>query len=438
MKYQFKKFSYCRREFFGGLLINNDIDVRVISNRYVDEIESGNISQDFKQYLIALNCIEGSLDNYESIDSKKYELQSIEVSNQDNALSAPIEIEFEITNKCNMNCVHCAVGAKNTSKENELTTEQIKDIFEQMKEMKIFAVTLTGGEPFIRPDIFELLHYADNLGIRVHILTNGLLINENNIELIPQNVKIQLSIDGLGEVYDGIRGVGNFDKLEKVISLLKKHNRAFSGCFVYSNKNKENLDATMEYCLKNNIRLKINTLLPFGRAYENLGYLDPELDSDAERLFSNRKIKIQAYRERYAKKFPHGRPLNIFDYFEIFQKSFQACDAGRTDLWITSTGIVYPCPNLAAIEQLPLGSLSESSLSEIWNNKNSEEFRNTYNWSAFSDCQICDIDNYCNQKCMAISYILNDGNFLKCGCTKLLKKVIRKAISENLTDIIRS
>ncbi|MFH1381236.1 MAG: radical SAM protein, partial [Candidatus Omnitrophota bacterium] len=87
----------------------------------------------------------------------------------------PLKAMFELTYRCNFRCVHCYVAAD--KKKKELGIEEVKVILDQLKKAGCFHVGFTGGELFLRKDIFKILNYAKQSGFRISILTNGFLID---------------------------------------------------------------------------------------------------------------------------------------------------------------------------------------------------------------------------------------------------------------------
>ena len=132
---------------------------------------------------------------------------------------------LRVTMGCNAKCKHCyTMGGRKL--ENEYTTEQILEIIDQLSKMNIAQMFFTGGEPFLRKDIVKILNYANEKGIDILISTNGSILKEETIQQI-EHIKFkqfQVSIDGIGAWHDENRGVGFFEKADKTIDLLKKHN----------------------------------------------------------------------------------------------------------------------------------------------------------------------------------------------------------------------
>lgn len=140
-------------------------------------------------------------------------------------LIPPEHVYFSLTNRCNLRCIMCDI-AKNTSRvEDELTTAQVKDIVLQIKEMGIKHIIFSGGEPLLRSDLFEILEFAINSGIKmVDIITNGTLLTDDTIKKLV-NLKlnhITISLDGLKLINSGIRGEMAFEKSERNIDKLNQ------------------------------------------------------------------------------------------------------------------------------------------------------------------------------------------------------------------------
>ena len=85
---------------------------------------------------------------------------------------------WEITNTCNYHCSYCIFSSESKKYENELSTEEIKKAIKELKENNFTYIKFTGGEPFTRDDMIEILKYARNLGFDMDISTNGSLITE--------------------------------------------------------------------------------------------------------------------------------------------------------------------------------------------------------------------------------------------------------------------
>ncbi|WP_163193726.1 radical SAM protein [Clostridium thermarum] len=139
-------------------------------------------------------------------------------------LEAPFSVCYKITQKCNYNCAHC-ISASSKISSYGLPTEKVKEVFKKIKNAGVLRLDITGGEPYEREDINELLEYAVNIGLEVVITTNGSLLKDEDIRLLSKyKIFTQISIDGSKETNDKLRGEGAFDKAVQAIKKLNNAN----------------------------------------------------------------------------------------------------------------------------------------------------------------------------------------------------------------------
>lgn len=135
------------------------------------------------------------------------------------------KLHLHVTNQCNMRCPHCYMKS-GKSHDDELSTDEIKSLCDQFYHADGTDVFLTGGEPTVRPDFFELVEYISRLGMKVSIYSNGLFWNEKRVKrLAAQNVDcIQISIDGYDEWSNSIvRGKNAFERALNAVALFVKY-----------------------------------------------------------------------------------------------------------------------------------------------------------------------------------------------------------------------
>jgi len=144
-----------------------------------------------------------------------------------NYLEGPLFIHIDVTQRCNLRCIHC----RNNSDlvKDEISLEQLKSFINECKKdfPNFKQVFIGGGEPLMRKEeIFELARYCNNLGLKCSLNTNVTLVKEEDIENLKLFSAIQVSLDGaVAETHDKIRGVGgSFDKAINNIKLLLKNN----------------------------------------------------------------------------------------------------------------------------------------------------------------------------------------------------------------------
>jgi len=121
--------------------------------------------------------------------------------------SGPVVV-WNATKTCNLECVHCYADAEIRRFVGELSTEEAQRMIEDLSAMNIPALLISGGEPLVRPDIFDLAEYATSLGIRVTFSTNGTLIDPKKAERLAKIgvTYVGISVDGGEDRHDRFRG----------------------------------------------------------------------------------------------------------------------------------------------------------------------------------------------------------------------------------------
>lgn len=124
-------------------------------------------------------------------------------------------VVWNCTKTCNLSCKHCYSNSDSKKYNGELTTNQAKKMIDGLAKFNVPVLLISGGEPLIREDIFEIIKYTGKYNIRSTISTNGTLIDKNIAkELKAHNVGyVGISIDGIGESHDEFRGSkGSFER----------------------------------------------------------------------------------------------------------------------------------------------------------------------------------------------------------------------------------
>ncbi len=123
-------------------------------------------------------------------------------------------VVWNMGRRCNLRCVHCYAQSKDIEYEDELTTEQGKELIDDLAEFGSPVILFSGGEPTMRKDLPELAEYAKSKGMRAVISTNGTLIDEKMAKVLKKIglSYVGISLDGVRETNDKFRGVpGAFD-----------------------------------------------------------------------------------------------------------------------------------------------------------------------------------------------------------------------------------
>ena len=134
---------------------------------------------------------------------------------------------WNLVRRCNLTCKHCYSISADKDFPGELSTDQVFTVMDDLKQFKVPVLILSGGEPLLRPDIFEISKRAKDMGFYVGLSTNGTLIDESNIDKIAEigYDYVGISIDGIKATHDKFRRrVGAFDESMKGMALCKQHN----------------------------------------------------------------------------------------------------------------------------------------------------------------------------------------------------------------------
>lgn len=164
-------------------------------------------------------------------------------------IRAPFTAGFELTCKCNLNCVHCY--AKPGRGHKDMTTDEFKNIFNILVERGLLDCYFTGGEILTRPDFEELYIYAKKKGVLVSLLSNITLLSQKHIDLFkeyPVEV-ISTSMYGYNEkTYEKVTGVkGSFKKFMDALELLQKNGIKYELKFVAMEQNIDDLYKIREF-----------------------------------------------------------------------------------------------------------------------------------------------------------------------------------------------
>lgn len=286
----------------------------------------------------------------------------------------PGEFVWACTNECNLECKHCSIESGHGRKwADELTTEEAKslimDIWEHFGPVK-FAIT--GGEPLLREDIYDIIKFAfENTRMQLVMATNGTLLNEENIKkLLDAGMwRVGVSIDGVGEKHDEIRGLkGCFETVYHNLKLAKKMGLRFQFHTTVSKLNKDEIPAIIDLAEElGTYRIYFVFLITTGRG-KNLPDLTPEEAREVfEYIYERQKtsnvwlkpICAPCYttwlKDKMTEEYKEGK-INVFPRVKPI-----GCPAGITRFHILPNGDVWPC----AYVPMKVGNIREKKLSKI-------------------------------------------------------------------------
>jgi len=181
-------------------------------------------------------------------------------------------VVWNITRACNLKCVHCYNDSGPGKTCNEVSTQLAKAVLDDLAQFSVPSILFSGGEPLMRPDLFELIEYAGKSGLRTVISTNGTLITADVAKKIKQlGVSyVGVSLDGIGEINDKFRGIkGAFDKAAKGIRHCQDAGVRVGLRLTLTRRNVEDISALFDFFESEGIeRACFYHLVPSGRGSE--------------------------------------------------------------------------------------------------------------------------------------------------------------------------
>lgn len=308
---------------------------------------------------------------------------------------------LELTYRCNERCVHCYADIPSNQKE-ELSTSEVFDVIDQLKDMGCMGVLLTGGEVTLRPDFMEIARYVKQSGMLVDIYTNGLMVTDDimdeMIELKPNSVSFSF-YGGTPEVHDLVTTVkGSFEKSLKTMMTMKC---AGIDTYMKSVIMKENAD-DYENLLKLGKRLRIPvkgsiSIMPTHRGKQ----------ADQHRLLDRDSyIRILELEEQYG----------VRDFSrDASKRGRYICASGLDSMSIDPVGNIHPCNAHPEV----LGNVRENRLKDVW--EKSEvlmRMRDVRPQDVSESCASCKDYNYCSV-CVG-SAIRENGALSPCSDTCMI------------------
>lgn len=283
-------------------------------------------------------------------------------------MKSPYFIDWAITSKCNLKCVHCP-GMMG----DDLTTEEAKSLIEAISSLSPGWVILEGGETFLRDDIFELIELMKDRGLDVHTITNGLLLDEGMIrELARLKVKVLFSIDGADKrTYEQSKTGACWETMLGNARMVNRAGILHGVTTVFSRANKDQLGALVR--LTGSLGAKVLVIIgvePFS-PWEEFSAIAPtpeEYRAAIEEVASlMRTTPVQIFFDEpfwwalvKENGWGSGWPS---EKSGIVVSERQGCIFGEY-LYIQTNGDVRPC--MFSPKSLTFGNVRKKSLPQIW------------------------------------------------------------------------
>ncbi len=305
-------------------------------------------------------------------------------------LTYPVNLVAELTTACNLRCTHCYVSAGEPLP-HELSTEDWVSLVSEFGRYGIRLV-LTGGEPLVHPGLLDILAEAKRQRLAVRILTNGTLLRDRISELSglldPRTDSFQVSLDGIREVHGSIRGEGSFDRAVDGIRSAVSAGFPVDVAFTVVSDNRNSAISLYRQLGGLGVRsFRVSWGVSIGRLGHSVS-------------FASFLDLLEALKHESAEV---GIPVayESFSELPVLPDAVYTCPAGVSQLFVSSTGDVYPCP-LFRFPKFRMGNVREEKLLDIWRKP---EWRKLRRDLSGTKCASCPLFRSCRGGCPARAYM---------------------------------
>lgn len=319
------------------------------------------------------------------------------------------EVHLDITSRCNLKCRHCYQEPYLQPCVKEMTTDQIKELIRQMEALNVCRLVISGGEPFLRKDLVDLIYYALLHDIVVPtVFTNGTVLNEHleRILRIDKPMTLAISLDGdTAESNDFIRGSGSFDK---TITFLQRIAQARKGGAktkvvidtMMHQRNFRHLQNMYQFLMDLDVdRWRVALPRDQGSFSANQGLIAAPVPSvldeyegfiswyiQSGRVMSNMAVQIESF---FRSNMLEGRELTVFS------PEAKCCAYKTQAMAIKPNGDVAAC---TAFTNLSVGNVSEASIADIWRSDQMQSIKDI-KISSVQECVDCPYLYLCGTGC---------------------------------------
>jgi len=321
-------------------------------------------------------------------------------------------IAWEVTRSCNLACVHCRASAQDRPYDNEMSTDECFHFLDEVEAIAKPIIILTGGEPLLRPDIFQIAAYGNQKGFRMTMAVNGTLLDSNIVQkMLDSGIqRISVSIDGATAAsHDAFRQVeGAFEGALRGIADARRAGLEFQINTTITQRNLHELQPIQELAVSlGAVAHHIFLLVPMGRGKDLTEQsISAEQYEKALHWFYEQKdqvpLQLKAtcaphyYRILRQRAKSEGREVS-FQTFGLDAMT-RGCLGGVGFAFVSHVGQVQPCGYL----ELNCGNIREKSFREIW--EKSLIFNHLRDYKKYQGkCGRCQYINVCGG-CRARAY----------------------------------
>lgn len=335
---------------------------------------------------------------------------------------SPRWIAWEVTRRCNLGCVHCRSSSTlEVHGHPDFPIDEGKRVLDDIASYAKPVVVLSGGEPLLRKDVFELATHGTTLGLRMCMATNGVLVTDAICEKMKESGlrMVSLSLDGADPAtHDNFRSQpGAFDGVMRAAALFRKHGIPFLINSSFTRRNKDQIEAVYRLAKKIGATAwYMFMIVPTGRGKDVMEELIPadtydeilswhyDMEKEENDLLVRPTCAPHYYRVVLQKAKQEGETFKRRS-LQFSTGGSKGCLAGQLICLIDVDGNVLPCSYFP----LPAGNLREKSFKEIW--EHSDLFLNLRDFKSYKGrCGGCEYVNVCGG-CRARAFAM-DGDYL--------------------------
>ena len=322
----------------------------------------------------------------------------------------PLVMSWNVTRECNMKCAHCYINATEKKLDNELTTLEAKGLMDQIYQVSRPLLILSGGEPLLRPDIFELIEYGSAKGLKMGLGSNGSLINDAVAGKLKSAgiATVSISLDSnIAAQHDEFRGVaGAWEKAVEACKALRKNNVLVQVNTTLTQQNYNQIDDIMSLAEGIGVEnFHLFFLVPTGRGTKLTDISPQKYEDMITTTFakaSKHRLNVRPSCAPQFMRIAKGMGLDMRQWI-------RGCIAGLYYCRIYPNGDVTPCPYLP----IKLGNVRDKSFKEIW--FNSTVFKALRDPNCLKGkCGACEYRSLCGG-CRARAYGLSSDFIDYCG-----------------------
>ncbi len=336
--------------------------------------------------------------------------------------SKPIVI-WNVNNRCNLNCRHCYIEARDEEHKGELSTREAERFIDDLGRMKIPVLLFSGGEPLLRGDIYQLAERAGKKGVRPVLSTNGTLISRQVAKKLRMAgfKYVGVSLDGLEQIHDDFRNrAGAFQLALEGLDNAMEAGLKVGVRFTISDKNKDDLPQVLDLIAEKGIpRFCMYHLVYSGRGRDLISMDTSKKDKERTiKYIMDRTLKFSEEKQELEiltvdnpvdgimilKYIKQEHPEKADEVYELLRRA-GGCSAGEKVANVGPQGDVHPCQFW---RNLTLGNVKDKNFSKIWLDKENRHLRKLRDKTSYlkgrcKECEWVEICGGCRVRAEAIN-----------------------------------